>query len=116
MPIVIDDAEILYARSDEDCERFIDLKKRLHANLNNSHFTYTESPIFNDRQAVYFLQEAMRLFSQTHPDIQIVPKFKYENSMESFLNNDTDIVFALKEQIKKSQASTPGICLKARCI
>ena len=57
------------------------------------------------RQAVYFLPEAMRIFAQTHPDIQIVPKFKYENSMEAFLSNDTDILFALKEQIKK----IPGI-------
>ncbi|HAV89844.1 MAG TPA: LysR family transcriptional regulator [Eubacterium sp.] len=57
------------------------------------------------RQAVYLLPEAMRIFAQTHPDIQIVPKFQYENSMESFLSNDTDIVFALKEQTKK----IPGI-------
>lgn len=40
MPIVIDRATILYARSREDEERFKSLKKRLHENLNNSEFVY----------------------------------------------------------------------------
>ena len=53
------------------------------------------------RQAVFFLPEAMRLFAQTAPDVQIVPKFQYENSLDSFLKGDTDILFALKEQTKQ---------------
>ena len=53
------------------------------------------------RQAVFFLPEAMRLFAQTAPDVQIVPKFQYENSLDSFLKGDTDILFALKEQAKQ---------------
>ncbi len=57
------------------------------------------------REAVYFLPEAMRIFSEKYPDVQIVPKFEYENSMESFLKNDSDIVFALNEQT----AHVPGI-------
>ena len=56
-------------------------------------------------QAVYFLPEAMRLFSVSYPEVQIMPLFQYENSMESFLRNDTDIVFALKEQTRQ----IPGI-------
>lgn len=56
-------------------------------------------------QAVYFLPEAMRLFSESYPEVQIMPLFQYENSMESFLRNDTDIVFALKEQTRQ----IPGI-------
>nr|MCR5073302.1 substrate-binding domain-containing protein [Clostridiales bacterium] len=53
------------------------------------------------RQALYFLPEAMRIFSETEPDVQISPRFRYENSMEAFLRNEADIVFALKEQTKQ---------------
>ena len=50
------------------------------------------------RQTLYFLPEAMRLFAQTNPEVQITPIFQYENGVESFLRNETDILFALKEQ------------------
>ena len=50
------------------------------------------------RQAVYFLPEAMRLFAEACPDVQIVPKFQYENGMDDFLKNETDMLFALREQ------------------
>ena len=53
------------------------------------------------RQAVYFLPEAMRLFADSHPDVQIVPKFQYENGMDSFLKNDADLLFSLREQSKQ---------------
>ena len=57
------------------------------------------------RQAVYFLPEAIKLFAEKQPDIQITPKFQYENSIESFLKNEADILFALKEQTRQ----IPGI-------
>ena len=57
------------------------------------------------RQAVYFLPEAMRLFAESHPDVQITPKFQYENGMEGFLKQETDIVFSLKEHTRQ----IPGI-------
>ena len=47
----------------------------------------------------------MRLFAETNPDIQILPVFQYENGVESFLRNETDVLFALKEQTKQ----IPGI-------
>ena len=59
------------------------------------------------RQALYFLPEAMRQFANTYPDVQITPVFQYENSIESFLRNDIDIVFALSEQTHQ----IPGIRL-----
>ncbi|MBR3347086.1 MAG: LysR family transcriptional regulator [Solobacterium sp.] len=59
------------------------------------------------RQALYFLPEAMRQFANTYPDVQIAPVFQYENSIESFLRNDIDIVFALSEQTRQ----IPGIRL-----
>lgn len=59
------------------------------------------------RQALYFLPEAMRQFVNTYPDVQITPVFQYENSIESFLRNDIDIVFALSEQTRQ----IPGIRL-----
>jgi len=59
------------------------------------------------RQAVYFLPEAMRLFADTNPEIQIKPIFQYENGFESFLRNEVDILFALKEQTRQ----IPGIAV-----
>ena len=53
------------------------------------------------RQAVYFLPEAIRLFSESHPNVQIKPIFRYENSMALFLRGEADIVFALREQTKQ---------------
>ena len=43
----------------------------------------------------------MRLFGRTNPDVQITPVFQYENGVESFLRNEADILFALKEQTKQ---------------
>ena len=53
------------------------------------------------RQAVYFLPEAIRLFSEQYPGVQITPLFQYDNGMDSFLKNESDILFALKEQTKQ---------------
>ena len=53
------------------------------------------------RQAIYFLPEAMRLFDQAAPDVQIVPKFQYENGMDSFLKGDADILFTLREHTRQ---------------
>ena len=76
-----------------------DLKRAIEQGQNYS-ATYRDSIsiCMMVRQAVYFLPEAMRLFAQKMPDVQIVPLFQYENSMERFLQNEADIVFALKEQ------------------
>ena len=57
------------------------------------------------RQSLYFLPEAMRLFAESHPDVQITPIFRYENSMDGFLKNEADILFTLKEMTKQ----IPGI-------
>ena len=59
------------------------------------------------RQAVYFLPEAIRLFAETNGDVQITPVFRYENGVESFLRNEVDILFALREQTKQ----IPGIAV-----
>ena len=58
------------------------------------------------RQALFFLHEAMRLFEREFPDVQIVPKFEYEKGMDGFLKNETDILFALKEQTGHLQNTT----------
>lgn len=52
------------------------------------------------RSALYFLPEAMRLMADEHPEVQIEPQFIYENSLDSFLRNDSDILLALKEQTR----------------
>ncbi len=57
------------------------------------------------RPALFFLPEAMRLFAETNPEVQILPVFQYEGGMETFLRSEVDIVFALKEQTRQ----IPGI-------
>ena len=57
------------------------------------------------RQAVFFLPEAMRLFAEKSPEIQILPVFQYAGGVESFLRNEVDVLFALKEQTRQ----IPGI-------
>lgn len=57
------------------------------------------------RQAVYFLPEAIRLLAEQHPEVQVTPRFQYEGGLESFLKNETDTLFTLKELTKQ----IPGI-------
>ena len=52
------------------------------------------------RQALYFLPEAIRIFAHSNSEIQVVPKFQYENGMDSFIKNDTDILFSPREDTK----------------
>ena len=57
------------------------------------------------RQALYFLPEAMRRMAESHPEVQITPRFQYENGMESFLRQESDVIFALREQTRQ----LPGV-------
>ena len=53
------------------------------------------------RQALYLLPEAIREFEKEAPGTQITPCFQYGGSMDSFLKNESDVVFALEEQTKQ---------------
>ncbi len=53
------------------------------------------------RQALYFLPEAIKEFEKESQGTQITPRFQYGNSMDSFLKNESDVVFALEEQTKQ---------------
>lgn len=57
------------------------------------------------RQALYFLPEAIQQFEEATADIQITPRFQYDNGVESFLKNEVDVLLTLKEQTKH----IPGI-------
>ena len=83
-----------------------DLKRAIEQGQNFS-AKYTDSISINMmvRQAVFFLPEAMRLFSEEYPEVQIIPQFQYENGMDTFLKNEADILFALKEETRQ----IPGI-------
>ena len=79
-----------------------DLKRAIEQGQNfSAKFQDSISICMMARQALYFLPEAMRMFAESEPNVQITPLFQYENSMESFLQNEADIVFALKEQTKQ---------------
>ncbi|MBR3250708.1 MAG: LysR family transcriptional regulator [Erysipelotrichaceae bacterium] len=83
-----------------------DLKRAIEQGQNfNVRYKDDVSIVLMVWQALYFLPEAIQLFAKEEPDVQITPLFQYENSIETFLNNKADIVFALKEQTKQ----IPGI-------
>ena len=81
-----------------------DLKRAIEQGQNFSS-KYKDSIIINMmvRQAVLFLPEGMRLFSEDYPEIQIIPQFQYEGGMDTFLKNSADILFALKEDTRRIQ-------------
>ena len=85
-----------------------DLKRAIEQGQNFS-AKYTDSISISLMvwQALYFLPEAMRLFSQAHPDVQITPLCQYENGVAAVLRNGVDILVALKEQTKH----IPGIAV-----
>ena len=58
------------------------------------------------RQALYFLPEAIKDFEKNETGVQITPLFQYENGIDSFLKNESDIVFALEEQTKQLAGTT----------
>jgi DNA-binding transcriptional LysR family regulator len=58
------------------------------------------------RQALYFLPEAIKEFEKESQGTQITPRFQYGNSMDSFLKNESDVVFALEEQTKQLAGTT----------
>ena len=84
----------------EDLKRAIEQGQNFSAKYKDS--ISVSMPV---RQAVFFLPEAMRLFAESHPDVQIIPRFQYEGGMETFMQNEADIVFTLKERTKQ----IPGI-------
>ncbi len=86
----------------EDLKRAIEQGQNFSAKYKDS--VSVSVPV---RQAVYFLPEAMRLFARAYPDVQILPKFQYENGMDDFLKHGTDIIFSLKEHARH----IPGIAV-----
>lgn len=83
-----------------------DLKRAIEQGQNfSSRYKDNISVCLMIRQALFFLPEAIRQFGKIAPEVQITPVFRYKNSMELFLKNEADIVFALKEQTRQ----IPGI-------
>ena len=83
-----------------------DLKRAIEQGQNfSAKYTDNISICMMVRQALYFLPEAMRIFAEVQPDVQITPVFQYVNSMDTFLQYEADIVFALKEHTRQ----IPGI-------
>ena len=79
-----------------------DLKRAIEQGQNfSAKYRDSISVCMSVRQALCFLPEAMRLFAQAMPEVQITPVFQYENSMETFLRGEADVVFALREQTRQ---------------
>ena len=53
------------------------------------------------RTAIYNLPQIMKKFAQIHPSVSISPVFSADKSVELFLKGETDITFALAEQVRK---------------
>ena len=53
------------------------------------------------RTAIYDLPQIMKEFSQLHPSVSISPVFSVDKSLELFLKGETDVTFALAEQVRR---------------
>lgn len=53
------------------------------------------------RSAIYFLPKAINEFSKMNPFVSITPKFAQLGGIEQFLRGETDILFALAEDMKR---------------
>lgn len=53
------------------------------------------------RAAIYCLPQVIRKFTQIRPSVSITPIFSADNTIEKFLKGETDIIFALEEEVKK---------------
>lgn len=53
------------------------------------------------RTAIYDLPQIMKKFSQLHPSVPISPVFSVDKFLELFLKGETDVTFALAEQVKR---------------
>lgn len=57
---------------------------------------------FASRSALYYLPQAMKLFEQMHPDVQIVPEIQAPNdSLTAFLHKELDLILLPKEEAQK---------------
>ena len=57
---------------------------------------------FASRSALYYLPQAIKLFEQMHPDVQIVPEIQAPNeSLTAFLHKELDLILLPKQEAKK---------------
>ena len=53
------------------------------------------------RTAVYRLPEIIKEFSQQHPTVSITPVFSMEHTIERFLKGETDVIFAMEDEVRR---------------
>lgn len=53
------------------------------------------------RSAIYHLPQIIEEFARIHPSVSIDPVFSLEHSIELFLKGETDITFALEDEVKR---------------
>ena len=57
---------------------------------------------FASRSALYYLPQAMKIFEQMHPDVQIVPEIQAPNdSLTAFLHKELDLILLPTEEAQK---------------
>lgn len=80
-----------------------DQMKRAVEQGQNFSAKYNDSISINmmTRSSIYFLPEAIRIMAEDRPEVQIQPQFMYTGGLEAFLKNESDILFALKEQTRQ---------------
>lgn len=66
------------------------------------------------RSSIWYLPQAMEVFSQGHPSVSVTPIFDGSHSMDSFLRGEHDIVFAMLEQVKRIPDITMHQLFKSR--
>ena len=79
-----------------------ELKKAIEQGQNfSSRYNEDISISLPYRSAVYFLPKAINEFSKTNPSVSVTPKFAQIGCIEQFLRGESDILFALAENMKR---------------
>ena len=53
------------------------------------------------RTAVYHLPEIIKEFARQHPTVSVTPVFSMERTIERFLKGETDIIFAMADEVRR---------------
>ena len=79
-----------------------ELKKAIEQAQNFS-TTYSENITIGSawRSAIYYLPQVIRKLAGLYPSVSITPVFSANNSIDQFLKRETDILFALEENVRR---------------
>ncbi len=80
----------------------LELKNAIEQGQNfSSHYTHALTISLSCRSALFHLPEILQQFALSHPEVSVTPVFSPEHAQEQFLKGETDILFAMAEEVRQ---------------